>query len=114
MKKIHFYILLFPLLALPFISSAQYDSLLIERLGLFGPIQFQNKTFNLFRTSFVPDSATYNSYRQEYMPAGEGLDTFKNMIIINVFTGNAALEDVANAKLDELRELQKINPIVSW
>lgn len=103
------------LLTLPFFSAAQYDSLLIERLGVFGPLQFQNKTFNLMRTSYVPDSATCNTFKQEYFAAGESLDTFRNMMVIHVFTGpNMNLEDVANAKLDELRELQKMNPVVNW
>lgn len=114
MKNIRLLIVLLPLLAVPFFSSAQYDPLLTERLGIFGPIQFQNKTFTLLRTSYTPDSATYNTYKQEYIAAGEGLDTFKTMIIINVFTGAYGLEDIANAKIDELRELQKTNPIVNW
>lgn len=114
MKNIRLFAVLFPLLAVPFFSSAQYDSLLTERLNIFGPLQFQNKTLSLLRTSYTPDSTTYNTYKQEYMVAGEGLDTFKNMVIINVFTGAYGLEDIANAKLDELRELQKTNPIVNW
>ena len=114
MKKIRLFAILFPLLTISVFSFAQYDSLLTERLNLFGPIQFQNKTFNLLRTSYTPDSTTYNSYLQEYLQPGERLDTFKIMIIINVFTGAYSLEDIANAKLNELRELQKTNPIVNW
>ena len=114
MKKIRLLTILCNLLALPFLSDAQYDSLPIERLNVFGPIQFQNKSFNLTRTSFNADSATYNTYKQVYLAAGESKDTFRNMMIINVFTGpNMSLEDIANAKLDELRELQKNNPIIN-
>ena len=114
MKQISLFAALFPLLALPFFSAAQYDSLLTERLNLFGPIQFQGKAYNLLRTSYSPDSATYNIYTQEYLPIAEGVDTFKNMIIINVYTGAYILEDIANAKLEELRELQRENPVVNW
>jgi len=116
MKQIRSFAILFPLLTVSFFSSAQkYDSLLTERLNLFGPIQFQNKTYNLLRTSYSPDSATYNVYTQEYLPIVEGaVDTFKNMIIVNVYTGAYSLEDIANAKLDELRELQRENPAVNW
>ena len=114
MKLIHLFTVVLPLMALPFFSSAQYDSVLTERLNLFGPIQFQNKAFNLVHTSYTPDSTSFNTYKQEYLATGEALDTFRNMIIINVFTGGYTLEDIANAKLDELRELQKTNPIVNW
>ncbi len=115
MKRIVLVVIILHLIALPLFSTAQYDSLLIERLGVFGPLQFQNKTYNLMRTAYTPDSATCNTFKQEYFAAGESLDTFHSMMVINVFTGpNMSLEDVANAKLDELRELQKTNPIVNW
>ena len=115
MKKIRLLAVILQLLALPLFSSAQYDSLLTERLNIFGPVQFQNKSFHLVRTSYAADSSTYNTYKQEYLDSGQVLDTFRNMMLIYVFTGtNMALEDIANAKVDELRELQKTNSLVNW
>ncbi len=113
MKQNHLFPILLTLLLLPAISFGQYDKLLTERLNVFGPLQFQGKAYNLVRTSYTPDSATYNTYKQEYLPPGVGLDTFKSMFIIYVYTGNATMEDIATAKLDELRALEKDNSVAS-
>lgn len=114
MKRIHQVAVLLQLLTSSFNCFAQHDSLVTERINVFGPIQFQNKVYNLSHTSYTADSATYSTYKQGYLAAGDAPDTFRNMIIIDVFTGTFNLEDIANAKVDELRELQKTNPVVNY
>ena len=93
---------------------AQNNKLAIDSLHVPGPILFEGKSYLLIQSSYTPDSATYNTYRQEYLPAGDTLDIYKSKILVCVFTGNAKSEDIANAKLDELRELKLTNSAVDF
>lgn len=114
MKKNQLFSVLFTLLLLSGTSFAQYDKYPIERFNVPGPIVFLNKTYTLAQTSYSPDTATYNIYKQQYLANGDTLAMYRSMLIIHVFTGNTTMEDVATAKLDELRELQKANPVVNY
>ena len=111
-----YYRLLFSLLFLlpVFLFGQSPDKYITDRLIVPGPIHFGSKTYNLIRTSFIPDTATYNTYRQEYLPAGDTIKDYKNLLFINVYTGNADMVEIANTKLDELKELKLTNPFVGY
>ncbi len=108
--------LLFPVILaaflLPVASFAQYNKPAIDSIGVPGPLLFQNISYGLARSSYTPDSTSYNTYKQEYIAAGDTLDTYKTMLILYIYTGNVNMDTLANAKVDELRELQLTNAAI--
>jgi hypothetical protein len=53
----------------------------VDNIGVKGSFKFNDTNFTLSWSSRVNE----NYYVQEYLPKGEKLDSFKNMITINVF-----------------------------
>lgn len=114
MKRSLLFLTLLMAVLLPFISFAQNNKQAIDSIGVPGPILFQNISYSLARSSSTPDSATYNTYEQDYIATGDTLDTYKTMLTLYVYTGNANMDTLANAKVDELRELQLTNSAVEY
>jgi hypothetical protein len=95
-------------------SFAQTGKTVTDYLNIPGPIVFETKSYSLVETSYVPDSSSFNSYKQEYIANDDTLAKFKTMVSLTVFTGNAKMEDLADAKVSELGELKASNPIVTY
>lgn len=94
--------------------KAQVDKYPTNRLQLRDTVRFEGRAYTLARSSVIKDTATYNTYTQEYIPPGEGIDTFHNKMFIKIYTGNANMFDIANEKLNELQELKLTNPFVTF
>ena len=91
-------------------SFGQGNNKMTDYLHLPGPIEFDKKTYNLSWTSHP----TGNYYKQEYIPAGQTPDKFKNMILVEVLTGNMKISDAAGSKLAELKKMKETNPHVYY
>ena len=55
-----------------------------------------------------------NYYKQEYLPAGEKPDTYTHMIMIEVVTGDISLKDAVHAKINELEQRKKNDPVANY
>jgi hypothetical protein len=80
-----------------------------ERLGVPGPVVFQGTTF-AFAWSSNP-SAGY--FKQEYLPAGQTLERYEQMFIIEAST-SATPEGAAAAQLAMLKKRKGSDPTVTW
>lgn len=81
-----------------------------EALGIPGPIVFEETAFELVWTSHP--SPTY--YKQEYLPAGESLDAYSQMFMIDVLVEGATPESAAADMVAGLKERQATDPVVNF
>lgn len=91
-------------------SSAQTGKAAKEYLNVPGPISLNKNSFNLSWTSHP--SANY--YKQEYITPGDNIEKYKNMISVELLMSNATAADLANAKMNELKQLKTTNPLINY
>ncbi len=91
-------------------SNAQTSKAAKEYLHVPGPISLNNISYSLTWTSHP--SANY--YKQEYIPAGDKVDRYKKMISVELLISNATAADLANAKMNELKQLKATNPLINY
>lgn len=84
-------------------SFGQNKKPVVNYLSIAGPIVFQKKSYQL-QWSSHPDASLY---KQEYLPAGDGLPNYKSMITIDFVVAAATVDDAVRAKLRELEQLKK-------
>ena len=73
-------------------------------------IKFDNQDYNLVWSTHP--NQTY--YKQEYLPKGQNLEKFKNMVTIDFLKGDLKVSDFVNQKIAELQNAKKYNPIVNY
>lgn len=81
-----------------------------DALGVPGPISFQKQVYSLAWTSHP--TAAY--YKQEYLPKGDTVERFKNMLLLEALLGAVTPKDAAAAKLAELKRLKEKNSAVQY
>ena len=73
-------------------------------------IKFDSKKYDLVWSSHP----NQNYYKQEYLTKGQSLESFKSMLIIDFIKGDFTVEDAVNAKINELENAKKTNPVVNY
>ncbi|HKO80256.1 MAG TPA: hypothetical protein VJU78_07680 [Chitinophagaceae bacterium] len=110
MKKTLASLLAVSALALSMALSGQTKKTVTDYLGLPGPIVFDGKAYQLGWTSHP----TNNYYKQEYIVAGDNLNQFNTMIMVELLTGDTKPKDAATAKMTELKKMKAANPVVNY
>ena len=82
----------------------------VDRIGVKGPLAFNKTTFNLAWTSKPTD--TY--YIQEYLPAGETVDHFNQMMSIFLLVSDVQPKDAVQQKISELEERKKTDATCNY
>lgn len=86
-------------------AEAQEDA-----LGVPGPLVFEGVEFALAWTSHPSD--TY--YKQEYVPAGQVVEAYEQMFMIDVVISGMTAEAAAATMVDGLKQRQAIDPVVNF
>lgn len=81
-----------------------------ERLGVKGPLTVGKTEFNLVWT----DKPNDKYYVQEYLPAGEKLDSFNEMLTLFVFDAEITLEEAVAQKVQELTLRKKTDATCNY
>ncbi len=81
-----------------------------DYLNVPGPIDFNKASWHLSWSSHP--SANY--YKHEYLTAGDNVERFKKMLMLDFLTGQVAVTDLAAAKIAELKKMKETNPIVQY
>ncbi|WP_312797278.1 hypothetical protein [Tianweitania sp.] len=89
---------------------AAQDADKVDRLNVPGPITFQNKSYSLAWSS--KPSADYT--KQEYVPAGQSVETFKDMFLVEAVTGSITPAQSASAQIDFLKQRKATDPVVNY
>jgi hypothetical protein len=81
-----------------------------ERIGIPGPIRFGSQSFALAWTSHpAPDQ-----YKQEYLPAGESVDHYSSMLMIDLTTSAATGKAMARKMIESLEARKASDPVVNY
>lgn len=75
-----------------------------------GPVAFGDTSFEL-AWSAHPNA---NYYKHEYLPSGQTLEKFNEMVIIEVITGELTLEEAVNTKVKELANRKNSDPYANY
>jgi hypothetical protein len=81
-----------------------------DKLGVKGPIKYNNTLFHL---SFA-DKSNGNYYVQEYLPAGDKVESFHNMMSIFLLVDTLSVRNAVKAKADELEKRKKEDPVCRY
>lgn len=103
---------LLQLLALATISLALAGPVLAqeEAIGVPGPIVFEGTSFDLAWTSHPMD--TY--YKQEYVPAGQMVESYAEMFMVDVLTQSPTPHETVAAFAAELDKRKETDPLVNY
>jgi hypothetical protein len=92
------------------LSSFTYGQKPVDKLNVPGPILIGKKSHVLAWTS----NPSAGFYKQEYIPAGDNINKFRSMVLVDVNLGNFILKDIVSAKMDELKKMKETNPMVNY
>jgi len=106
-QKLSFTILVFFAV---FLTNGQTNKAVTDYLNVPGPIVLNKSSFNLSWTSHT--SANY--YKQEYITPGDNIEKFTKMVSVELLISNSTAADLANAKMNELKQLKTTNPIINY
>jgi len=81
-----------------------------DRIGVKGPLIFNKVTFSLSWTD--KPNATY--YIQEYLPKGEKVDQFNQLLTIHLFDKDIKIEDAVQQKVKELTVRKTTDPACNY
>jgi hypothetical protein len=81
-----------------------------ELLSIPGPIVFEGTEFELVWSSHP--SKTY--YKQEYLPAGEAVESYSQMFVIDVLTEGATPQSAAADMVAGLEQRKASDPVVNF
>ncbi|TYT23564.1 hypothetical protein FZO89_15030 [Luteimonas viscosa] len=81
----------------------------IERLSVPGPLHLDGQQYH-FAWSSHP---TPDFYKQEYLPAGQTLERYRQMLVLDLLTIEATPAQLATAKIGELGARKQTDPLVN-
>lgn len=82
----------------------------VERLGVKGPLTFDKINFNLAWTA----KPNEKYYIQEYLPMGETVEAFHQMLTLHLFDTEVPVEDAVKVKVKELTQRKQTDPICNY
>jgi len=91
-------------------SFTKFNQEPVDRIGVKGPLSFNNTTFNLAWTSKAND----NYYIQEYLPDSESVDHFNQMLSIFLLAADVKMKDAVQQKINELKTRKKTDPTCNY
>jgi len=98
------------LLSLLFSSFTTSSKLADDRLGVKGPLKFNNINFHLVWA----DKPSEKYHLQEYLPEGEKVETFNEMLTIHLFDTDIKTKDAVQQKIKELTKRRKTDPVCNY
>ncbi|WP_202840203.1 hypothetical protein [Luteimonas saliphila] len=81
----------------------------VERLSVPGPLRLDGQGYH-FAWSSHP---TPDFYKQEYLPAGQTLDRYRQMLVLDLLAVDATPAQLAAAKIAELKARKQADPLVN-
>ena len=90
---------------------AQIESLAqVDKIGVAGPLKYNS---TLFRLAFA-DKSNGNYYVQEYLPPGDSLGSFHNMMSIFLLVDTLSVRQAVKQKIAELDKRKKEDPVCRY
>lgn len=92
------------------ISFMSVSDDITDRIGVKGPLEFNGITFNLAWS----DQPRENYYIQEYLPPGEKVESFEQMMTIHLFVTDMSVYEAVQRKGKELTSRKKSDPLCNY
>ena len=96
-------------LAAAIFPAASEETSNVDRLGVPGPVSFDGKDYALAAASHPQD----NYFKQEYLPAGQGLDTYAHLFVIEAVAANITPKEAAATQIASLEQRKAKDPAVN-
>lgn len=106
MTAVRFITAIFALIMMATPAAAQ----VVDYLGVPGPIELGGKSYELAWSS--KPSETYT--KQEYVPAGQKVETYSQMVLVERVTGDVKVIDVVRSQMDMLEKRKGTDPLVHY
>lgn len=81
-----------------------------EYLNIPGPINFVKSSFNLAWSS----NPNPNYFKQEYIPSGESVEKYNQMILVEVVFGDITVEEAVKAQLNQIEQRKKTDKLARY
>lgn len=81
-----------------------------DAVGVPGPLMFEGESFDLAWTSHP----TETFYKQEYVPAGQTVEAYDAMFMIDVLVDGPTPDVAANTMVQSLTERKTTDPVVNF
>jgi hypothetical protein len=81
-----------------------------DMLGVPGPLSFQNEDYVLAWSS----EASETFVKQEYVPSGQAVESFEDMILVEAVSGSMSPMDAAAAQIKMLEGRKGSDPVVNY
>lgn len=91
-------------------APALAQSEIVERLGVPGPITFEGQSFELAWSS-APGGGYY---KQEYVPAGQSVETYIEMFLVEAVTSPLRPIDAANGQVKLVQQRKGTDPVANF
>ncbi len=104
------YLSILPVFILASSSLKDKDPVIKNYLGIQGPIQYNNSSFDL-AWSTHPDE---NYFKQEYLLPNEKPEIFTQMLLLEALVGSISLEEAVRLKISELQHRKRTDPLVNY
>lgn len=108
--KLSYLLSAFILLAMSSFIPGENQQKTKDYLHVPGPVEFNKLKYDLSWSSHP--SATY--YKQEYVPAGQTVEKFTKMILIEAVTGEFNLQDIVKGKTAELDQRKSSDKVTNY
>ena len=92
------------------ISFMSVSDDITDRIGVKGPLEFNGLSFNLAWS----DQPRDNYYIQEYLPLGEKVESFEQMMTIHLFVTDMSVNEAVQQKGKELSSRKKSDPLCNY
>ena len=92
------------------ISMMSVSDDITDRIGVKGPLEFNGFSFNLAWS----DKPRDNYYIQEYLPPGEKVESFDQMMTIHLFVTDMNVYEAVQQKGKELTSRKKSDPLCNY
>jgi hypothetical protein len=90
-------------------SALVFSSEPVERLFVPGPLALDGQQYHLVWTSHPFP----HFYKQEYLPAGQALPRYRQMLMLDLLVADATPAQLALAKIQELEARKETDPLVA-
>jgi hypothetical protein len=91
------------------IMAAHAAAEVADYIGVPGPIEFAGKSYELAWSSQPAD----NYVKQEYVPSGQNVETYAQMLLVEVVTGKTKVIDAVRSQVDMLNRRKGSDPLVN-
>ena len=91
-------------------SFTTFNNEPVDRIGVKGPLAFNNTSFNLSWTDKPND--TY--FIQEYLPKDEKAESFNQMLTLHLFDKDIKVKNAVKQKIQELDTRKKTDPTCNY